>query len=64
MTSESQSLVQTLKHDGETATDAQFLRQLADWVIDVDGNVNVAVRLKTIAESMMLSEGKREGGLR
>jgi hypothetical protein len=32
-----------------TATDKQFLKNLADWIFDLSGNVNVTMRLKIIA---------------
>lgn len=51
-----QALIETLKHEEEIATDEQFLRQLADWILAISGDVNVTVRLKTIAESIRLSK--------
>lgn len=35
--------------EGKTATDKQFVKNLAEWIFELSGNVNVTQRLNTIA---------------
>jgi len=45
-------LFKTLEYRGETATDYRFLKQLQKFVVDLFGNVNVAMRLHGVAEKV------------
>ncbi|MCK5503800.1 MAG: hypothetical protein KAJ10_01485 [Thermodesulfovibrionia bacterium] len=46
------ALFKTLEKNNKTATDKEFLDNLSEWIIDISGNVNVAMRLKLIAEEV------------
>lgn len=43
-------LFKTLEHRRQTATDSRFLKKLSKWILELSGDVNVAMRLRQIAE--------------